>query len=316
MTRDSELLNLVDGTLDLLDTYRPATDASVQSGAAFDSLLAQCQRYTAQVHQEAAAPIRLIHHFACTGGTLMSRALACQPNTMVLSEVDPFSKNTRVSAGFAPSDLIYLACHDRNPPSQETVAEMFLQQLDVLYRASQKTGQQLLIRDHSHSHFCEYLDPSDRPLMGELIAGRFESRALVTVRHPLDSYLSLHSNGWAGGLTATLEAYAGCYSRFLDRYRGLEIFHYERFAEHPDAECQRLAEALSLDYEPRWQDYLSVVRLTGDSGRSTRRIALRPRRALIASVASQWEDGAPQYQALCARLGYDPNPEGSLLPLI
>ncbi|SDE60409.1 hypothetical protein [Ruegeria marina] len=316
MTDRPDLQGFLEDTLALLDPIMPADSLDGASDEALEGLLAQCQRQVTRIQATARQPLRLIHHFACTGGTLMSRALASQPNTMLLSEVDPFSTNRRISPGFAPSDLIHLARQNRTPPGQDTITEMFLQQLDVLHRATQGEGRHLVIRDHTHSHFCEFADPGDRPLMRDIVSGRFETRALLTVRHPLDSYASLRHNGWARGLTDTLEGYARCYLRFLDAYRGLEIFHYERFAQHPDLECRRMTECLALEFEPRWQDFLPAIHLTGDSGRKSASIVQRPRRPLTEALRSQFEAAMPDcYRELCDRLGYDPDPAGSVLPM-
>lgn len=316
MTQDHDLLNLVEGTLSLLDTYTPATDPGLQSGEAFDSLLAQCHRYSARIQQEAAAPIRMVHHFACTGGTLMSRALACQPNTMVLSEIDPFSEWFRPSNNFTPSDLIYQARQDRSPPTNAVIADMFTSALQQLYTAMTGQGRHLVLRDHTHSHFCTKVDPNARPLLGPLLADHFALRQLITVRHPLDSFMSLHLMDSAVGPVRHLEGYAARYLVFLDSYPGVRIQYYEHFTEAPNTECQKMADTLELDFDPRWQDVLSIIGLSGDSGRKASRIGPRPRRPIPDFIAGDLSEGCPSYDALCARLGYDPSPEASPLPLI
>ena len=36
-------------------------------------------------------PIRVVHHWACSGGTIISRSLAQLPNVVLLSEVHPLA---------------------------------------------------------------------------------------------------------------------------------------------------------------------------------------------------------------------------------
>lgn len=314
MNRGTDLRALVGDLLEVLQSHQDAGDVPKQVSETFDGLFDRLQAHCEQA--QTSPTLRVMHHFACTGGTLMSRALSCQPNTMVLSEVDPFSRNTRISAGFAPSDLIYLARHDRNPPSVATIAEMFLQQLEILHRAAHRDGLDLLLRDHTHSHFCVYENLAERPVMGEMLSRRFDLRSIVTVRHPLDSYVSLHKNRWAQGAATTLEGYARCYLNFLDSYPDVAVFHYEHFVHRPDAECQRMAECLDLAFEPRWQDFLPVVQLSGDSGRGGTRIGPRPRRPLPDAISAEVAQDTPLYDALCARLHYNPDPASPSLPSV
>ncbi|WP_299421873.1 hypothetical protein [uncultured Shimia sp.] len=309
MTGKVELVSFVEDTLSLLEVNATESRTELTSDVALGSLLVQCQRQVEILKTTQVTPLRVVHHFACSGGTLITRALACQPNTMVLSEVDPFSSNARVSTGFAPSDLIHLARNNRNPPSQKTIVDMFLQQLEVLYKATDQRGENLVVRDHSHSHFCEFSDLSSRPTMGSMLASRFETRAILSVRHPLDSYMSLRRNGWARNLTGTLEGYANCYLSFLDSYRAPQIFHYEHFVQEPDVECKRMAECLELPFEPRWQDFLPTIKLSGDSGRSSPRITARSRRDVPDTIKEQLMKGCRSYHALCDRLNYNPDPD-------
>ncbi|MFD2175533.1 hypothetical protein [Rhodobacter lacus] len=308
----ADLQRFVDDALALLGSYQPLRGPV--SSEPLESLLDQCRAQTARLAAAEAEPVRMIHHFACTGGTLMTRALACQPNVIVLSEVDPFSRWFRPPGSFAPSDLIFLSRQSRLPPSEATIERMFVSALKCLWEDSTRDGRRLVLRDHSHSHFCAAADPSERPVMGAMIARHFTVRQVLTVRHPLDSFLSLHLLKSAPGPVAHLEGYATRYLAFLDAYPGVEIRHYEHFVTDPETECHRLADALALPVNPRWQDVLPIISLSGNSGRNGRRIALRPRRPLPETVQHDFCAPTPAYEALCARLGYDPDPTGAQAP--
>lgn len=316
MTEDTDLLQLVEETLSLLAPYEPAIGARARTGEPLDSLLSQCRQEVARLEAAPAPPLRMIHHFACTGGTLVARALACQPNTMVLSELDPFSELLLPMEAFTPSDLILHARRDRSPPPVAVVGEMFEAALSRLLAATAREGRDLVLREHTHSHFCAQSDPASRPTMGAFLGKAFPLRQLITVRHPLDSYLSLVKNGWTHGMTGTLEGYARCYLDFLDAYPGVALRYYEHFAEDPDGECRAMTEILELDFHPRWQDVLPVIQLSGDSGRKSFRIAPRPRRPVPEDVLDVLSKGCPDYEALCRRLGYDPAPDGPAMPAV
>jgi len=312
MSDAEELKGLVDDALALLSGYAsyPVTDGD----APFESLLQQCRASAARIEARRPDPCRMIHHFACTGGTLMSRALATQPNTMVLSEVDPLSQNKQNLNGFAPSDLIFLASFNLEPPMRGTVIEMFRAALEVLQKDMEAVGRNLILRDHTHSHFCAAPDPSTRPLITEMLPEGRGLRNLITLRHPLDSYLSLRRNGWASGPNATFEGYAERYLMFLDAYPGVEWIYYEDFVTDPDAVCRKMANVLEIEFNPRWQDALPVIHLSGDSGRKSDRIGLRARREIAPTLLAEIYEDSTFYEELCRRTGYDPDPDAPSQP--
>lgn len=316
MTGRSDLQLLVDDALSLLAGYQAGSARGAIGDEPLESLLDQCRAQAARIAGAAPEPLRIVHHLACTGGTLVARALASQPNTMVLSELDPFSP---IMLGpqhrFSPSDVIYQALESRVPPRPETVARMFTEALRALHADLSAEGRRLVIRDHTYSHYCAIDDPSSRPSLPQILAPAFDLRRAITVRHPLDSFVSMLKMNWARPPVRTLELYAGRYEMFLDACPGVDIHYYETFAKDPETGCRDLADSLELPFDPRWQDVLSLVTMSGDSGRKSPRIGLRPRRPLPEQVAAELAAGAPAYAALCARLGYDPDPQASALPI-
>lgn len=256
-----------------------------------------------EVTGSARAPVlRTVHHFACTGGTLISKCISSMPCTLLLSEVDPLSSRT-VSGRFAPTDLIELARLGSKPPSQETVLRVFLAGLSALEADVRSMGQDLVLRDHSHGHFCDSSDIPDRPTLREILMPNYQLLSLVTVRHPLDSFLSLRRLEWLHFLPATIEEYARRYHLFLDRYEGIQIFRYEDFVGNPKGLMPQFCEVLKLPYNPDFVNLFSAQKLSGDSGRSSTVIERRQRRAIPDTVQDMLV-AAPIYTSLCARLGY------------
>ncbi|MDP5307539.1 hypothetical protein [Paracoccus spongiarum] len=256
------------------------------------------------------APIRAIHHLACTGGTLISRCLATLPNTTLLSEIDPLS-TLQGAAGkqqFRPSDLIYAAGFSLRPPDAATTADIFCAGLRELHRGLARQGGYLCVRAHSHSQFCTGADPDGRPGMHQLLQRVAPVRGVVTVRHPLDSYLSLGLNGWLHFEPATLDEYARRYLMFLDAHDDLALFRYEDFTAAPDDTLAAICAVLDLPVLRQVEQLYGLAMLSGDSGRQTRQITSRPRRAVPADIALEAR-ASRRYGLLCERLGYPPEPE-------
>ncbi|APX26353.1 sulfotransferase [Salipiger profundus] len=297
----------IDDALELLKD-RPAPTAPVTTGQPLPSLLEQCRDTLARGRAQQ-PPVRLLHHMACTGGTLISRCLAALPNVRLLSEVDPLSTLGQ-EGRFAPTDMLRLARLASRPVDRETEIELFHAALSVILRDSTARGLDLVLRDHAHSQFCHGPAVEDRPGLYALVAEAQPVCAALTVRHPVDSYLALQASGWMHFTPATIEEYARRYLAFLDAHATLEPLHYEAFVAAPETGLATLCDRLGLRFDPGALDRFDGVILSGDSGRTGATIAARPRRpvseALVRACAQ-----SPSYAALCDRLGYVADP---LLP--
>lgn len=307
---DARALQALAGELEqslaLLEDYRQEEDGTL-SGEPLPSLLEQCLALSTQ--EAPPAPLRSIHHFACSGGTLMSKGLAALPNVVALSEIDPLSRQmlqpSAASVEFAPTDLIWWLRHATREVDEQMLVDVFRAGLRVAYERLDQGGKCLLLRDHAHSQFCREIDPDSRPTLYEMLAEAFPVLSLVTVRHPLDSFLSLQSNGWVHFQPDTLEEYSLRYLKFLDRHAGLPVVKYEDFVEDPEAVLQQMAEILQLPFNPLVLDLLPLMRLSGGSGRVGAKIALRPRRELPLNL-EEARGQSLAYRTLCDRLSYTP----------
>lgn len=292
--------NTLTGSSGQRDQSSPVADS-----VPLPSLLDQCHRLTERV-AAGSEPIRTVHHFACTGGTLILKCLSSMPNTGVLSEVEPHSRMPlAVGHKFFPTDLTQLLRLGVYPTTEALEAEIFLNGFSAIYNDSLKKGLRLIVRDHAHSKYCLGTDVSDSTSLRELLLRRFPVKSIVTVRHPLDSYLSLVQNDWLHFEPQTLEEYCLRYHRFLQDHADCMRFKYEDFVEQPDAETERMCEALALPFNQGFGDVFFVYRLSGDSGRSSDRIGKRERRPVPDQIQQQRQDSG-SYKDLCAQLGYEP----------
>ena len=269
------------------------------------SLLEQCKALTEKAAQQGSEPIRTIHHFACTGGTLISKCLASLPNTQLLSEVNPFSAQALAgNEDFFPTDLLRLVSAGSRDVDDELLGSIFLRGLEAIYENAQRNGLRLILRDHAHSHFAFVGGVLHKPTLRELVARKFATVSVVTVRHPIDSYLSLRDNGWMHFKPGGIEEYARRYISFLDRYEGVEIFRYEDFVEDPERVVESMCKALALVYDPSFLEIFPAQTLSGDSGRSGDTIAPRTRREVDKGFLEEAVNATSMY-LLCNRLNYE-----------
>lgn len=311
MTHDGDagdraaLRDLLTASLERLSAYEGDPTGRPHGQPALGALLDRAEALAAAA--PAPQPVRLVHHFACAGGTVISKCLAAMPNTVLLSEIDPLSQQMIKPdiVEFQPTDLIRALRGSARGIGDGVILQTFLGALTGLRGALSGQYRHLVLRDHAHSQFCLRIDPASRPSLGQIVSGALPVRQVVTLRHPLDSFLSLDAAGWRHFAPFTLEEYARRYTLFLDHYADVPRVTYEEFTRDPGPVLERICAVLDLPYSERAIERIGMIRLTGDSGRKSDRIAPRPRRPVPAAIAAQRGD-SPTYALLCDRLGYAP----------
>ncbi len=300
----------IDSALGLLQEYaeQPDIDAATKRKTAkafsqpLPSLLEQCQNLIAEAQVQDPPPVRSIHHLACTGGTLISRCIAAQPNVQLLSEVDPLSPF--VPGGFLPTDLIGLSRFSSRPAEPETQIQIFLTGLQVLYDQAKRAGQHLILREHSHGQFNFGDAVPERPTLRDILSRIYPVKPLISVRHPFDAYLSQQETGWVQHFSPpTIDEYARRHHAFLDAHQDCPLIRYEDFVADPADVMHRICAHLDLGYNPDFADTFSVIELSGDSGRAGDIISSRPRRPHPPALAQEARDSEP-YMTLLTRLDY------------
>lgn len=253
----------------------------------------------------AGEPIRTVHHFACTGGTLISKCIASMPNVQLLSEVDPLSEMQlrRSPSRFAPTDMITLLHQSSRGVQRELLLRVFQASLQALWQDCSAHGLRLVLRDHAHSHFCTGDEILARPTLREMVVQTAPVRSLLTVRHPVDSMASVQKNFGLHFEPASLDGYCRRYLAFLDRHAGVPIIRYEDFVLAPQETMQSICAELHLPFFADFQQVFPGIVLSGDSGRRSDVIGLperRPEALALYDEARQSE----AFALLCQRLGY------------
>jgi hypothetical protein len=250
--------------------------------------------------------ISTLQHFACTGGTLISKCVAALPQVYLLSEIDPLSTMVDLhSASFAPTDLILNIRRHVPPISDNALVNIFVNSIAGFHAELQNAGKNLVIREHTHSHFCTEVDPFSRPSVRNMLSQRFTVNSIITVRHPLDSYLSLDANKWINFHPFNLDEYCRRYLLFLDDSKNFPILKYEDFLNAPQLLLAKICTTLKLKYSDDALTNFRNVKISGDSGRSSAVIAPRPRRE-IPSLTQNEAFKSLNYRLLCDRLKYQP----------
>ncbi|MFC6635523.1 hypothetical protein [Microbulbifer taiwanensis] len=286
-----------DGAVDVLESVALPNDSV--------SLSEQIQQLGSE--SERRPTIRTIHHFACTGGTLISKCLSALPNVYLLSEVHPYSHLSRVDGRpqFVPSDIRKLSCWAGIPNVNNLSEKLFLESMVVAEEHVDTLGGRLILRDHTHSDYCvnAYFDQESTVL--RLLRERFSILSVATVRHPVESYLSLKANGWVHFQPSTFDEYCRRQLAFLKNNSTSAVFKYEAFVEQPGLQLKAIADVLDLNYSESFQMIFNIFKVSGDSGRSSGVIEKRDNKNLPSDFQSECIN-SKNYFELCDFLDYQP----------
>jgi hypothetical protein len=268
-----------------------------------NSLLDKCEQLTTS-YKTSKPVIRVIHHFACSGGSLISKFLSAMPNTFLLSEVHP---NThfhidRKKPHYAPTDLASLIRFAGLPNEDELIKDVFSSSIAKVVSHVERLGGDLVLRDHTHADFCVENCLMKSTLI-DLLANSYDICSALTLRNPIDSYLSLVNNGWVHFLPASFEEYCSRVCSMLEVYKDVPIFHYEDLVASPLEEMRKICERLQLNFSEDFIDIFDVFNVTGDSGRSGGNVAARSRRQLDQAMSEDIIQ-SKSFEKLHAQFGF------------
>ncbi|MFK7758907.1 MAG: hypothetical protein AB8C13_03045 [Phycisphaerales bacterium] len=257
--------------------------------------------------------IRILRHLARTGGTLITKCLGSMDGVVVLSEVHPGNlsvSNPMMQAveWFGLVDMKQVARWKRmGGPSM-------LQFVGMCETRASGRGDSLVLRDWSHLDY--YGAPWVKAGMGtglvDALGGAYEVVEACTVRHPVDSYLSLGKlpmYAQSGGLDWDL--FLDGNLAFAKYASGCGFVRYEDLTRDPDGKLRELCGMLGIEFDERYRErWGSYTHVTGDvahgGSEGTRVSEIRPleRKAVDEEVVGRFREDA-RYVETCGLLGYE-----------
>ncbi len=240
------------------DSVAFASSATIQ-GSGFDSR---------SVPKSAIKPkIRVLHHMARTGGTVISKCLASMDNIMLLSEIHPQGTKHFNPLKQALEWFGLFSSEEIEQLEKDRVG--FNETVELIRVRAHETKRDLVIRDWSHLDFTAVpflADRSYRLTTANVLKADFDVIHTATVRHPIDQWLSLRRLATMAGKLNLDEFLRDC-RRFAETVRNIGFARYEDFTHNPDATLQDLCQRLDLSFDPtyrqRWNAYRNI---TGDVG--------------------------------------------------
>lgn len=231
--------------------------------------------------------IRTLHHLSCSGGSVLCKCIASMQDTIVISEVHP----DQLRYEFNPYDPVQLLLSQTNLGEDlQLRRQIFLKRVIDTEQILRNNKINTVLRDHTH---YDYLIPNDlesiksRASLIEVIHEHFEIYSVLSIRNPIDSYLSLISNKWNNSISS-FEDYCSRVLLMLDTYESLGalIIKYEDFCIEPDKILNQICEKLKLSFSNDYAEKFYKIPMTGDSGRAAeiKKIELQTPRKIDAQL--------------------------------
>ncbi len=316
----TELQTQLNDSLQLIDTKKLSSAGIVSNdllsqgidnklSVASASLLEKCEQVTKQFYSDK-PKLRIIHHFACSGGTLVSKCLSAMPNVFLLSEVHPHSylQSNKESPQYSPSDFAKLAIYADVPEHNVLAEKIFVNSVKTSYQHILERGGTLILRDHTHSDYSCGKNVCNNTVV-ELLKDDFDIISLVTLRNPIDSYLSLVTNGWVHFQPATFNEYCARLLSFLSHFKKSQIVLYEQIVDAPTSTVNEICHILEIPFDDTFDSIFDVFSVTGGSGRKTGGVIKpRKRRDISCEIKKQIEMSS-NFQVItnkfpCYKLGH------------
>jgi protein O-GlcNAc transferase len=267
--------------------------------------------------------IRILHHMARSGGTIIARCLGSMQRVTLLSEVSPvpYRAITPATIGsclqFHPIVQAYkwhelFTVEEAEMLSVQTSLD-YATLIELVHQRCAERGQTLLLRDWSHADFTAhppFPEPTYKLSIVEALQDRFHIRHTASVRHPIDQWLSLRRLAVIDG-HVSLKQFLSGYRRFAEKCVEMEFVRYDDLVNSPTTEIQKLCDRLDLRYDPNFEtEWVNYSKVTGDMNQNRAETAIKklPRRDFEIELLQQCESSADYWKSL-ELLGFA-HPEG------
>jgi hypothetical protein len=188
--------------------------------------------------------IRIIHHFPCSGGALLTECLSVMPNVFIVSEIHPLSKSYNV---YSPSDLAR-SIINANIPSPKNISEkLFLSNIKAIHKHVELIGGELVIRDNAYYDYL-YGESVTGKTIVNLLEKDFNVISVVLYRDAIDTYASFIKETFQGEVVLSFDDFCKRTTHFLSDYKEAEIFRCEALESREEETVESIARSLDIKF--------------------------------------------------------------------
>ncbi|MFC1513042.1 tetratricopeptide repeat protein [Thermodesulfobacteriota bacterium] len=252
--------------------------------------------------------IKIIHHLARSGGTVISKCIGCMKDVIMLSEIHPLGRKW-----FNPLNQASKWFNLFTPQEHQEIQQAELAFAEVISLIAERCAQHqkhLVIRDWTHLDYTgvPFLPkPTNQLFTYELLKEHFPIKRVTTVRHPIDQWLSLSRLGIMQG-HLDLNSYLAGFKKFAEECLEIGFIRYEDFTKTPEEKTQELCNLLSIPYDPafigKWWSYETITGDTNSKRGATKEINPVPRYPVADEIIKKFATNQ-DYLKTISMLGYE-----------
>lgn len=268
-----------------------------------------------------------LHNVAASGGSICSQAISAYTDSLLISEINPIgplikrSQPFKQFEGFQPGRVLDKALlASKSDLSLELRSKYFEYQLIISIKHAISLNKNLALREHTHTTY-PFKGESNKMGLLDLINSQMNIKELfkevkifqpiLTVRHPLDNYISARKKNWHklycnGSFDNYCSSLTNMQKYFLNQMNAV-ILRYEDLCASKDGFFSNLSSKLGLyGYSVPSTEVIEMVAVTGKSGRKSSDICLRERQFELLDDNLQREAESSQaFRDLCALNNYN-----------
>ena len=277
-----------------------------------------------------------LHHGAATGGSVVAQVLSAATNSILTSELNPFSaiRDQRARPQYDPTAMLWHLTYNSSEIDSISKLKYFICQLDISITHVRKLSKNLLIRDHTHTTFnfsdddINFFGKKSYSLLLDSIKYFYDTKdillrfprlnPILSIRHPIDSYISLLEKNWQTPYcknTNTFDEYCKSMIKlqsYMVEKEYAKVIRYEDICCRMNESLDAIFKDLNISYIIPSLDQINSIKVTGKSGRKSNNISLRERRyeSISKTLFSEIND-SENYAEYCKINKYNKKIEGN-----
>jgi len=221
--------------------------------------------------------IRVLHHMARSGGTVISKCLATMDGVVLLSEIHP--AGIRMFNPLQQAHEWFGLLADADLRAVQNGGIGFQEGIALIHERCVEQGKILLLRDWTHLDFTAvpFLSrPSYQLTLADVLKERLPLVNTTTVRHPIHQWRSL-SQLPIMREKLTLDTFLEGYRRFAEYCVQIGFIRFEDFTDDTERQLRILCGRLAINYDEAWRErWGTYTKITGDSGRQQGKAEIKP----------------------------------------
>lgn len=256
--------------------------------------------------------LRIIHHLARTGGTVISRCLSSMDQIALLSEIHPLQHARSNEVILKPLKQAH-TWYGLVSLDESKMELPFVDAISLLNLRAQEKNKFLIIRNWANRDFFSTHNRPSRPnppfklRTSDVLREQFELLEVATVRHPIDQWFSLRRMITFKQSPMSLNTFLKRYRAFSELAVEMNFVRYEDFTHNPDKTLKQICKYLYIPFDTKYKTRWSKnYKISGDWLGITTEKKIRPATPLeIDQTVLKMFMSNPDFKAAVKLLGYN-----------